>query len=607
MAQFCAASVAAIALLVLTGWFVGVPALARMVPGTTTMKVNSALGFLAGAVCVTALARPGPRAERVAMAAGLFVLIDGTAHLVEYLFGIDLGIDQALFRDAPSAVHPGRMAPNTAFALMLAGCAALMSGRRVGRVWPSNPLAVALTVVGVVAVLGRVLDISQFYDVNATGPLTPMAVPAAVSAALLGVGLLLVRPNRGLLGLVNSYGPVGAHARRLLPAVVILPTAIIVLDWELHRLGLYGTQVTILIMICSVMTLMAALALLLTRQLSDAEGARQLTLAELQESHARTRQILETAHQAYIAIDEDGTILNWNPSAERTFGWSREEVLGRSLADTVIPERHRQRHTEGLERFLSSGEGPLLGRRTEIEALHRDGHELPVELTISPLHTKDGWHFNAFLQDISERRGFERDLRHLAEHDPLTGALNPRVFQHEMQSQLARNSRYGVEGAVLMIDLDHLKYYNDTLGHSAGDEVITGVADALRKRLRQSDVFARLGGDEFAVILPHEDPEGAERVAVALAQSVHDAASAMPHDRDHSPTVSIGVAMFTDGLSAKDALIQADRALYQSKELGRDRVCLHESELGERAKRRRDQQVGRAPSESSSRLGESLV
>ena len=82
----------------------------------------------------------------------------------------------------------------------------------------------------------------------------------------------------------------------------------------------------------------------------------------------------------------------------------------------------------------------------------------------------------------------------------------------------------------------------------------------------------------------------------------------MPHDRDHSPTVSIGVAMFTDGLSAKDALIQADRALAPSpKELGRDRVCLHESELGERAKRRRDQQVGRAPSESSSWLGESLV
>ena len=184
------------------------------------------------------------------------------------------------------------MAPNTAFALMLAGCAALMSGRRVGRVWPSNPLAVALTVVGVVAVLGRVLDISQFDDVNATGPLTPMAVPAAVSAALLGVGLLLVRPNRGLLGLVNSYGPVGAHARRLLPAVVILPTAIIVLDWELHRLGLYGTQVTILIMICSVMTLMAALALLLTRQLSDAEGARQLTLAELRRAtHARARSL----------------------------------------------------------------------------------------------------------------------------------------------------------------------------------------------------------------------------------------------------------------------------------------------------------------------------
>ncbi|MGH2839931.1 MAG: PAS domain S-box protein, partial [Solirubrobacteraceae bacterium] len=134
-------------------------------------------------------------------------------------------------------------------------------------------------------------------------------------------------------------------------------------------------------------------------------------------SERKTRQILETAHDAFVAIDSDGAITDWNPQAQAIFGWSREEVLGRQLGETIIPERHRDAHRRGLERFLVSGEGPVLGRLLELPALHRDGREFPIELTISPLHTEEGYSFNAFVRDITQRKAaaalLERQRRQL--------------------------------------------------------------------------------------------------------------------------------------------------------------------------------------------------
>ena len=133
-----------------------------------------------------------------------------------------------------------------------------------------------------------------------------------------------------------------------------------------------------------------------------------------------TRSILDSAHEAFISMDAGGFITDWNHQAEVTFGWSREEAVGRVLSDTIIPPRYREDHLRGLERFLDTGEGPVLNQRFEIEAVHRDGHELPIELTISPLPTGDSHVFHAFLHDISERR---RNLQFLAAQHATTTVL----------------------------------------------------------------------------------------------------------------------------------------------------------------------------------------
>ncbi|HEX3975654.1 MAG TPA: diguanylate cyclase [Solirubrobacteraceae bacterium] len=123
-----------------------------------------------------------------------------------------------------------------------------------------------------------------------------------------------------------------------------------------------------------------------------------------------TRSILDTAHEAFVSMDAAGRIIDWNGAAERAFGYTRDEVVGRELADTIVPERFRQAHREGLQRFLRTGEGEILGERAELSAVHRDGHEFPIEITISYTGV-DTPTFHAFLHDISERRLSEQVLR----------------------------------------------------------------------------------------------------------------------------------------------------------------------------------------------------
>jgi len=123
----------------------------------------------------------------------------------------------------------------------------------------------------------------------------------------------------------------------------------------------------------------------------------------LREQNERNRLILETAYDAFIGMDPDGTITAWNPQAELTFGWTAAEALGRTLCDTVVAPAYRDAHADGVEQFLTTAQGSLLNRPIELIALHRDGHEFPMEATVWPVSINGALSFNAFARDISER------------------------------------------------------------------------------------------------------------------------------------------------------------------------------------------------------------
>ncbi len=147
----------------------------------------------------------------------------------------------------------------------------------------------------------------------------------------------------------------------------------------------------------------------------------------VQQSQERLRLVVETALDAVVEIGEDDRILEWNAQAEQTFGWSREGAVGQVLAETIIPSRYREAHRQGMQHYLEMGEGPILNQRIEITALHRDGREFPVELTITSIRTRDATTFSAFIRDMSrqkqaeeQRRQSETRFRLLVEQSPLS-------------------------------------------------------------------------------------------------------------------------------------------------------------------------------------------
>ena len=142
------------------------------------------------------------------------------------------------------------------------------------------------------------------------------------------------------------------------------------------------------------------------------EEDRRQAVQRLAESEARAHLVIDTATDAFIGMDSGGAITAWNVQSERTFGWSRDEVVGRQLVDVIIPPDFRDGHIMGLKRFNETGEAPVVGKRLELSAVHRSGREFPIELSITqPIRSGEGHFFGAFLRDISERRQREVELR----------------------------------------------------------------------------------------------------------------------------------------------------------------------------------------------------
>ncbi|MDQ2701118.1 MAG: EAL domain-containing protein, partial [Actinomycetota bacterium] len=181
-------------------------------------------------------------------------------------------------------------------------------------------------------------------------------------------------------------------------------------------------------------------------------------------------------------------------------------------------------------------------------------------------------------RDITYRLEVESKLRFLADHDVLTNLYNRRRFERELEREVKMVKRFGGEGAILVLDIDNFKAINDSLGHRAGDEVISRVAQIVRDSLREVDIVARLGGDEFAVFIP--DGDGPE-VASRLVDAVHDTVLAFG-DRMVRTTVSVGIAPVNGhSVSDEELMIRADLAMYEAKAAGRDQFAVYRTGSGD--------------------------
>ena len=215
---------------------------------------------------------------------------------------------------------------------------------------------------------------------------------------------------------------------------------------------------------------------LVTERTNELSRANEL----LQASEHQFRLIIDTAHDAIIALDSQGRITEWNPQAVAIFGWTRDEALGRGMAELIIPRCQTEDNDRGIYRFLTTGEGSIVGKPVEITALRRNGAEFPVELIVARVRVAHQWILTAFARDISERKSFETELA--AARD---AALESARLKSEFLANMSHEIRTPMNGVVGMVNLlldtkltPEQKDYSETISQSA-DALLTIINDIL--------------------------------------------------------------------------------------------------------------------------------
>ncbi len=276
----------------------------------------------------------------------------------------------------------------------------------------------------------------------------------------------------------------------------------------------------------------------------------------------RYEQMLAHSATAAVCANAENLIVSWNTAAEELFGYTVEEAIGQPLS-IIIPPKLRAAHDAGLARAVQTGQARLAGHPVDILALHADGSEIPVDLSLSMWFEDGKPMFGALLRDIADRHSARKRLEHLAHCDTLTSLPNRNALLDRLAADIAR-----VPCSLLLLDLDGFKHVNDTLGHSVGDALLTSVAERLKRAVGPSAFVARLGGDEFAILLADcSDPV----LVDALAKDIFDVLTPAFELGGQSIYVgtSIGIGMSPhDAVEVEVLLSCADLALYSAKANG---------------------------------------
>jgi diguanylate cyclase (GGDEF)-like protein/PAS domain S-box-containing protein len=279
--------------------------------------------------------------------------------------------------------------------------------------------------------------------------------------------------------------------------------------------------------------------------------------------------LLDMAQVVILTQDGFGRIVRANPFTYSLTNYQEQEIIGRNFIDLLFPGGSAELSSKRLREELTSSK--LKHLRHESLMSCKDGSIRNITWYHSRLNNRseDDPVILSVGLDITERRGAELRLAWMADHDTLTNLMNRRRFQEELELALTAAQRHGKTGALLLIDLDHFKYINDTCGHHSGDALLKLVAEALCGECLTVDVVARLGGDEFAILVRETDAAGAIEVAKEV-QSALGGVNLAVDGQTLGVTASIGIVLFpTHANNVGDILAEADLAMYQAKEGGR--------------------------------------
>ncbi len=329
---------------------------------------------------------------------------------------------------------------------------------------------------------------------------------------------------------------------------------------------------------------------------------------ELEESEGFLRSILNTANDGIITTDAKGIILTANHAIERDFGYPVDELVGNSI-NAIMADEMGDKHDQYMQQYFNAKTPTLVGRMLDVMGKRKDGRLVPMEITVSEAQIGGNVFFTGIIRNTTDRKEHDRIMHHimrelarakldleqansllldknselteLSEHDELTGLPNRRFMTNTFEREWSRLQRNQRPIAIILLDIDFFKRFNDSHGHQAGDACLKQIAMALKKAIsRSADVIARYGGEEFIVVLPETDLNGAYHLAEKMRQAIQ--ALQIHHSGSETAehvTISGGVAcMVPNAYNSREQLIQhADEALYSAKHDGRNCIRKHPS------------------------------
>ncbi|MEO6974808.1 MAG: diguanylate cyclase [Gallionella sp.] len=283
----------------------------------------------------------------------------------------------------------------------------------------------------------------------------------------------------------------------------------------------------------------------------------------------KSHKILELAGEGIVSIDTRGKLLTFNRAAQKIFGYSEEETLGKNVS-MLMPPPHRENHDRYLSRYLLTGVAHAIGKTMELQGRRKDGMPFPLELSITEIKYGGEHIFAAVLRDISEQKLAQAHIEQLAHFDALTHLPNRSLFYDRLGQAISQAKRKRNSIALMYIDLDGFKNVNDSMGHHMGDLLLKQTAERLRLCVRESDTLARLGGDEFTVLLNDAlEREHVEMMAKKIINSLDQ-----PFDLEGQTariSASVGIARYPyDAPTGGMLLIVADKAMYAAKAAGKN-------------------------------------
>jgi len=621
-AQSAAVLVAAGAVVSLAGWMAGLHALQALFPGAVPVNPTSAICFLLLGVSLW-FARP--REE------GFWQRWGAGARWIPALAvttGTGLRVFEA-FRDSSLGLNPAAlsssgfagMAPNAAVCFTLLGLALLgFDPRKAGRIERSQVLCLGAGAISMTALLARSYEVTLMHEL---GVFLSMSPSTSLGFLLLAAGFLMERYDGGLLEVTHADSAGGVMARRFLPTAIIVPPLLGYLCWRGEMMGLYSSEVRLLLFAISNVIVFGGLILRTAHSLHIADRERQRAQNALQQANEMLTEWvreLEVRNKETLLLNEMGDRLQTCLTTEEACSVISKSALSlfpndsgalfvmnasKNLVEAVAvwggytaqepvfsPENCWALRSGRVHRVDDPTKSPICGHvRQGMKNAYLCVPMVAQGEAIGVLHLEmapPGPEGRPVMTDAKNRLALSvsdhlalalaslrlRETLHIQSiRDPLTGLFNRRYMEESLARELRRADRKQRPLAALMLDLDHFKRYNDTLGHAAGDAMLRAIGNFLQSRMRKDDIVCRYGGEEFTIIMPEASIEFAVQRAERLREDSKRLEISLNGQFLGSVTFSVGIACFPEhGTTGEQLLHAADLALYRAKAAGRDCV-----------------------------------